>query len=191
MRPLDPEEVLRHYRRGRGLLAIRGKIPIRDEYMMSLVYGPGVDGNLGGMLRAIKAGRFPPPPRTDNRRAMVHVDDVVRVAIAAGEHPSAAGRTLVVGDGVPYSIRAIYEAMMDALGKHVPGWAFPLTGWRALARAGDLCGALMRRRAPFDSEAYRKLFGSGWYEPSDVQALLGVPRFATLSDALPEMVRGL
>ena len=42
MRPLDPEEILRHYRRGRGLLAIRGKIPIRDEYMMSLVYGPGV-----------------------------------------------------------------------------------------------------------------------------------------------------
>jgi malate dehydrogenase (oxaloacetate-decarboxylating) len=42
VRPLDPEEILRHYRRGRGLLAIRGKIPIRDEYMMSLVYGPGV-----------------------------------------------------------------------------------------------------------------------------------------------------
>src|SRR6185436_6996834 len=42
VRPLDPEEILSHYRRGRGLLAIRGKIPIRDEYMMSLVYGPGV-----------------------------------------------------------------------------------------------------------------------------------------------------
>jgi malate dehydrogenase (oxaloacetate-decarboxylating) len=42
MRPLDPDEVLGHYRRGRGLLAIRAKIPIRDEYMMSLVYGPGV-----------------------------------------------------------------------------------------------------------------------------------------------------
>lgn len=158
---------------------------------LSLVYGPGVEGNLGGMLRAVQAGRFPPPPRAGNRRSMVHVDDVVRVAVAAGEHPNAAGRTLVVGDGVAYSIRAIYEAMMDALGKQVPGWSFPLTGWRALARAGDLCGAVMRRRAPFDSEAYRKLFGSAWYDPSDVQAILGVPRFATLPDALPEMVRGL
>jgi malate dehydrogenase (oxaloacetate-decarboxylating) len=35
-------EVLRHYRRGRGLLAVRGKIPIRDESMMGLVYGPAL-----------------------------------------------------------------------------------------------------------------------------------------------------
>ena len=42
MRPVDADEVLRHYRRSRGLLSIRGKIPVRDEYMMSLVYGPGL-----------------------------------------------------------------------------------------------------------------------------------------------------
>lgn len=43
MKRTDPAEVLRHYRRSRGLLAIRSKIPIRDEYMMGLVYGPGVE----------------------------------------------------------------------------------------------------------------------------------------------------
>src|SRR5574341_161138 len=42
MRRIDPDEILRHYRRGRGLLSIRSKIPVRDEYMMGLVYGPGV-----------------------------------------------------------------------------------------------------------------------------------------------------
>lgn len=42
MRRVDPAEVLRHYRRNRGLLSIRSKIPVRDEYMMGLVYGPGV-----------------------------------------------------------------------------------------------------------------------------------------------------
>jgi malate dehydrogenase (oxaloacetate-decarboxylating) len=42
MRPIDPTEVLRHYRRGRGLLSIRSKIAVRDEYMMNLVYGPAV-----------------------------------------------------------------------------------------------------------------------------------------------------
>lgn len=158
---------------------------------LSLVYGAGVEGNLGGMLRAVKAGRFPPPPRAGNRRAMVHVDDVVRVAIAAGEHPNAAGRTLVIGDGVAYSIHDIYKEMARALGRRVPAWSLPPVAWRALARAGDLCGAIMRRRAPFDSESYRKLFGSAWYEPSDVQSLLGVPRFQSLHDVLPEMVRGL
>ena len=39
---LDPAEVLEHYRRRRGLLAIESKIPIRDEYILSLVYTPGV-----------------------------------------------------------------------------------------------------------------------------------------------------
>jgi malate dehydrogenase (oxaloacetate-decarboxylating) len=42
MRPLDPAEVLRHYRRARGLLSIRSKIAVRDEYMLNLVYGTGV-----------------------------------------------------------------------------------------------------------------------------------------------------
>jgi malate dehydrogenase (oxaloacetate-decarboxylating) len=42
VRPIDPAEVLRHYRRGRGLVSIRSKIPIRDDYTMSLVYGPAL-----------------------------------------------------------------------------------------------------------------------------------------------------
>jgi len=39
---IDPQEVLEHYRRSRGLLGIQSKIPIRDEYVLSLVYTPGV-----------------------------------------------------------------------------------------------------------------------------------------------------
>jgi malate dehydrogenase (oxaloacetate-decarboxylating) len=39
---IDPAEVLEHFRRRRGLLAIESKIPIRDEYILSLVYTPGV-----------------------------------------------------------------------------------------------------------------------------------------------------
>ena len=36
------DEVLAHFRRHRGLLGINSKIPIRDEYILSLVYTPGV-----------------------------------------------------------------------------------------------------------------------------------------------------
>ncbi|HKB06657.1 MAG TPA: malic enzyme-like NAD(P)-binding protein, partial [Candidatus Polarisedimenticolia bacterium] len=39
---VDPREVLEHYRRSRGLIGIQSKIPIRDEYILSLVYTPGV-----------------------------------------------------------------------------------------------------------------------------------------------------
>ena len=168
-----------------------GGMPAAVVLRLSLVYGPGVEGNLGGMLRAVKAGRFPPPPRIPNRRAMVHVDDVVRVAIAAAHDDGATGKTFVVGDGVAYSTRGIYDAMLRALGREAPAWSLPAPCWRSLALAGDVLGAILRRRAPFDSEAYRKLFSSAWYEPADLVSALGVPRFLTLDDALPHMVRAL
>ena len=39
---VEPQEVLEHYRRSRGLIGIQSKFPIRDEYILSLVYTPGV-----------------------------------------------------------------------------------------------------------------------------------------------------
>lgn len=155
---------------------------------LSLVYGPGVEGNLGGMLRAIRTYRFPPPPPLPNRRAMVHVDDVVRALIAAGASAGAVGKRIVIGDGVEYSTRDIYDAMNRALDRPMPTWSLPLAGWRALAAAGDALEVVVRRRAPFDSDAYRKLFGSAWYEPGDMRSDLGMVPRLTLEDALPGMV---
>ncbi|HET6348622.1 MAG TPA: NAD-dependent epimerase/dehydratase family protein, partial [Candidatus Krumholzibacteria bacterium] len=155
---------------------------------IALVYGPGVGGNLRSMLDAIDRRRFPPPPPVPNRRSMIHVDDVVRVMIAAGERVGVAGHTLVVSDGVPYSTRAVYEAMVRALGRSVPAWWMPVPCWRMLARTGDAVRVLTGRRAPFDSDAYRKLFGSAWYQPSNLQAELGIAMSRTLADAVPEMM---
>lgn len=155
---------------------------------LSLVYGPGVGGNLDAMLRAVDEHRFPPPPHIANRRAMVHVDDVVRIAIAAASGDYRNSGPVVVGDGVAYSTSEIHDAMRRALGQRAPRWRMPAVAWRALARAGDVAGAIGRRRAPFDSVAYAKLFGSAWYPPADVRALFGIHPLRTLSDALPEMV---
>lgn len=169
-------------------IVLQSGLPEPVVLRLSLVYGPGVEGNLGGMLRAVRMYRFPPPPRVPNRRAMVHVDDVVRALIAAAESPRAVGRTIVVGDGVEYSTREIYDAMNAALGRPSPSWSLPGPCWRALALAGDAIGAIARRRAPFDSEAYRRLFGSAWYEPGDMGSVLGVVPRLTIEDALPAMV---
>jgi nucleoside-diphosphate-sugar epimerase len=119
---------------------------------------------------------------------MVHVADVVRTTVAAAMHARAVGNTFVLGDGVTYSTHDIYARMMRALGREVPAWSVPAVCWRSLALAGDAWGTLTRRRAPFDSSGYRKLFGSAWYEASDVQGMLGLPRFLTLDDALAAMV---
>jgi nucleoside-diphosphate-sugar epimerase len=156
---------------------------------LSLVYGPGVEGNLGAMLRAVAMRRFPPPPKAANRRSMVHVDDVVRAAIAASRRVEAVGRVIVVGDGVPYSTHDIYAAMVRSLGRRVPRRSLPAPAWRALAVLGDVLGLVRGRRAPFDSDSYRKLFGSAWYPPTDLGSTLGVTGLRTLFDALPAIVR--
>jgi nucleoside-diphosphate-sugar epimerase len=187
----DEDETLSPYgksKRDAEEIVLKNGIAEPVVLRLALVYGPGVEGNLGGMLRAIRAYRFPPPPRIANRRAMVHVDDVVRALLAAGAFAGASGKTVVVGDGVEYSTRDIYDAMNHALDRPAPTWSLPLALWRALARAGDALGAMQSRRAPFDSDAYRKLFGSAWYEPGDMRADLGMVPQLTLEDALPGMV---
>lgn len=39
---LDPATVLKHYRHRRGLLEVRSKVRVRDDYMLSLVSAPGI-----------------------------------------------------------------------------------------------------------------------------------------------------
>ena len=91
----------------------------------SLVYGPGVKGNLSKMQLAIKRGIFPPLPETGNRRSMVHVDDLVRSLVFVALSDEANGEIFIVTDGNDYSSRYIYEIMCKMLGKNIPNWYIP------------------------------------------------------------------
>jgi nucleoside-diphosphate-sugar epimerase len=64
----------------------------------SLVYGPNVKGNLGGMLSGIKRGWFPPLPETGNRRSMIHVDDLVRAFLLVADDHHANGKIYIATD---------------------------------------------------------------------------------------------
>ena len=91
----------------------------------SLVYGPGVKGNLALIRRGIEQGWFPPIPETENRRSMIHVDDLVRALLLAAEDKRANGKIFIATDGVPHSSREIYEAICQSVGKTVPQWSVP------------------------------------------------------------------
>jgi UDP-glucose 4-epimerase len=152
-----------------------------------LVYGPGVKGNILRMVEAIDAGRFPPVPQLRNRRSMVHVDDVVAAALGAAEAGAVVGRPFIVSDNRYYSSRDIYEAISRELGRKVrPG--LPLSLFRALAKGGDLVGAVTGRGTPFDTAAYDKLFGSAAYDGSGLWRALGTGPKWTLETALPAIV---
>jgi len=158
---------------------------------LSMVYGPTDKGNLPRMIEAAMKGRFPPLLETDNKRSMVHVDDVIAAALLAAEKPEAAGQIYIVTDGETYSTRLIYEWICEALDKPVPSWSIPMPVLRGLARVGDGIGNLRGKRFMFDSAALEKLTGSAWYDAGKISRELGFEAGIHLHEALPDLVRFL
>ena len=126
----------------------------------SLVYGPRVKGNLRKMLSAIEKGWFPPLPEVENRRSMIHVDDLVRAILLVAEDERANGEIFIATDGVPYSSREVYEAICQTVGKIVPAWSVPkfLFEW--------LSSMSPRIRYKVD-----KLFGDEYYSSEMLEGL--------------------
>jgi len=91
----------------------------------SLVYGPDMKGNLKSMLLGIRKGWFPPLPETNNRRSMIHVDDLVRAILLVAKDKRANGEIFIATDGIPHSSREIYNTMCDVMGKSIPKWSVP------------------------------------------------------------------
>lgn len=168
-----------------------GYVPHPVVIRPSMVYGGTEKGNLPQMVKAVAKGLFPPLPETHNRRSMVHVDDVVNAAILAAENPRAAGQIYIVTDGQAYSTRQIYDWIREALGKPPIDWSVPYPVLDALAKSGDVIGALSRRRFPLDSDALQKLTGSAWYSSAKIERELGFRAQHTLRQALPDIVRYL
>ena len=165
-----------------------GYVPEPVVLRLCMVYGPGAKGNMQKMLQAVAKHRFPPLPEVNNKRSMVHVQDVVNAAILAAERPEAVGQTFIVSDGHSYSTRQMYELMCQALGRHPPKWSIPIPCLRALGWAGDAIGKLRGKRFMFDSDALEKLIGSAWFSSQKIETMLGFKPEWNLEKALPEMV---
>lgn len=135
-----------------------------------LVYGPGVKANFRALMRAVARGIPLPFGAIDNRRSMVALDNLVDFIGVCAEHPAAAGRTLLVSDGVDLSTPEIVRGLARAMSRParlvaVPPFALEaaaaLLGRRAAVRR--LCGSLQ-----VDIAASRTLLG--WNPPLTVDA---------------------
>ena len=93
----------------------------------SLVYGPGVKGNLQLMLSAVKKGLLPPLPETGNKRSMIHVDDLVDILLLVEKDNRANGEIFIATDGNTYSSNEIYSAMSKSLNKNIKNEITDLT----------------------------------------------------------------
>lgn len=157
----------------------------------AMIYGIGCAGNLPRMIHAIRRRRFPPLPEFGNRRSMVDVSDVVQALILSWKAGVRDGRPFIVTDGQPYSTRKIYDLIRESLGRSGRVVPIPPALFSAAARIGDIGGALMGRRLPFDSNAYDKLIGSAFFSSARAARELGFNSTTTLEGVLPAMIRHL
>lgn len=108
-----------------------------------LVYGPGVGGNVGRLLRAVRRGVPLPLGRATAPRSMIAVSnlsDAVRAVLVAEALPH---DLYLVADDVPLSARALVEGLAAGLDRGARLVPVPVPALRA-------AGALARRQDEVD-----------------------------------------
>ena len=100
---------------------------------MPLVYGPGVKGNLERLLSAVSRGILLPLGRSDNRRSMIGINNLVDFLVRCVWHPSAAGKTFLVSDSEEVSTAELVRLMALGMGRRAPLLNLPLWLPKAIA----------------------------------------------------------
>ena len=111
-------------------------------------------------------GIFPPPPEMNNKKALIHLDDLCVGILKIAEKNPISGKCFTITDEVEYSTRIIYEDLCSSLGKAKRNWTIPF--W--------LVSLMMK-----NSSAARKLFSNDFFESVNMKELGFTPSF-TLKD---------
>ncbi|WP_081601231.1 MULTISPECIES: NAD-dependent epimerase/dehydratase family protein [unclassified Thioalkalivibrio] len=100
-----------------------------------LVYGPGVGGNFARMMQWVARGVPLPLGAVDNRRSMVGLDNLVDLLVTCLEHPAAANRVFLAGDGEDLSTTDLLRRVAAAMDRRARLLLVPPVLLRAGARA--------------------------------------------------------
>jgi nucleoside-diphosphate-sugar epimerase len=84
-----------------------------------LVYGPSAPGNFGSLVRWVEKGIPLPFGAIHNKRSLVGIDNLVDLIIRCIDHPVAANRVLLAGDGEDLSTTELLRGVGEAMGKPV------------------------------------------------------------------------
>ena len=155
---------------------------------LAMVYGRGGRGNLQRMADAMRAGWFPPLPETENKRSLVHVDDVVSAIRQVAQRDEANGRTYIVADQRPYSGREIQDEIRAVFHKPIARRRMPALLLRAGGALGDRWERWMQRSAPLSSKTVSRLLDSECYSSGRIERELGWRAQIGLREGLQEML---
>jgi nucleoside-diphosphate-sugar epimerase len=147
----EAEGALRDLAARRGLDVVVVRAP--------LVVGDGARGNLRALMRIADTAWPLPFAAIDNRRTLVHVDDLAALLVAAGTLPQARGRIFLAGHPDAVSTPRLVRVIREALGR--PARLLPLPA-RVLEGFGVACGRgasvrRLTRSLEVDASACREL----------------------------------
>ncbi|WP_417624796.1 NAD-dependent epimerase/dehydratase family protein [Paremcibacter congregatus] len=191
----DPELPITYY--GKSKLAAEKlvleafSIPHTSVFRPAMVYGPDNPGNLDRLIKAISKGLFPPWPKIQNKRSMVHVDDVVQAALLLADDTQANRQVYNITDGNYYSTSQIIEWIRIEFGYPLHKFSTPLSVLKFGAKFGDLVSLFIRRKLPLTSDNLDKLISSSAFDSSKIENDLGFRAKWSLKQAFPHIINKL
>lgn len=175
------EQLVASYAKGGSLATLSLRLP--------LVYGPTEKGNLYRMIAAIDRGKFPPLPRVQAVRSMLHVKNFVLAVRTVLQSTGLLKPMYVVTDAKPYSITEVYDLLRKGLGRQPPFSRVPLWALSLGGRCGDILQALLRKPMSLSSVTLDKLIGQAWYSPQALIRDMGYQPRYVFESAVPELIQ--
>lgn len=144
-----------------------------------LIYGVGVKGNFEQMINILKSGLPLPLAKTNNKRSLLYVENLVDALILCSQHPSAAGKIYLLSDGVDISTTDLLKQLSIALGRTAHLFPFPSILLK-------LAGALIGKK-----NQVQRVLGSLQVDSSKIRQELGWKAPFTIEEGLKLTVRNM
>ncbi|RCS25736.1 NAD-dependent epimerase/dehydratase family protein [Phyllobacterium salinisoli] len=131
-----------------------------------LVYGPGVRGNMGMLIRLARTPLPLPFARLDARRSLLDREALCDAILHAMREPRTDGGTYLVADAAPLSVAEIVVAVRMGLGRRAALFPLPQSWLEGLA---GLAGQSKRWQAVTGGLVASPLLleATGWSPPTD------------------------
>jgi len=178
---LAAEKIVSHLGRQFGMRVI--------NLRLSMVYGSGGKGNLERMARYVCQNIFPPLPETNNRRSMVHIQDVIQAIFCVAQADILDDELFIVTGLDAPSGRQIYDQIRKAYGMRPIHIQVPRKLLYWLASICEILQQILRRKLPFNHEVLDRLLSSEWYSSKKLQSMLNWMPIVTLEMGLTEMAQ--
>ncbi|MBI5816674.1 MAG: SDR family NAD(P)-dependent oxidoreductase [Nitrospinae bacterium] len=155
----------------------------------TLVYGPGVKGNMANLLKLASKSPVVPYIQSANKRSFLYAGNLNEAVETLMTHPAAAGESFILSDGGGVSTRELILAISRGMGKNAILLPVPGIFLAAGAKFGDLWESLTGSVFPLNSKSVTKLTGSLLVDSSKITSLTGWrPRFS-MEEGIREMVK--